>query len=91
MNHRAAIEGILDPETNSYALKPVEYCNWFFDGKPSPLRFGIGTMTINSFYIEHYFVSDEKPRAVLRVTGVAGLLLVVGGAALGRATGRTGK
>lgn len=44
LGYRASIGGKMDIESNSQALKPVDYCNWFFDGRPSPLRFGIGTL-----------------------------------------------
>lgn len=44
LGYRASIGGKMDIESNSQALRPVDYCNWFFDGRPSPLRFGIGTL-----------------------------------------------
>ena len=78
----------------SYALKPVDYCNWFFDGQPSPLQFGIGTMSLADSKFVAAIVSNEKPHAVPRITDLAVLEFlsgVVGDALLGRATSRAGK
>ena len=63
LDHRVSVEETLDPETSSYGLKPVDYCNWFFDGQPLPLRFGIGTMTLEPEAIVYSAVSDEKLHA----------------------------
>ncbi|CAG7845995.1 SubName: Full=Uncharacterized protein {ECO:0000313/EMBL:CCA69286.1} [Serendipita indica DSM 11827] len=46
--HRASIEETMDLELSSHALEPVDYRNWFFDGQPSPLQFGIGAIIIES-------------------------------------------
>ncbi|CCA71306.1 hypothetical protein PIIN_05245 [Serendipita indica DSM 11827] len=47
LSHRASLQGKLDVELASHALIPADYYNWFFDGKPSPLLFGIGTLPLD--------------------------------------------
>ena len=79
MNYRVAVEEREDLETTSIALKPVDYCNWFFDGEPSPLRLGIGIMNLDSNVLIHPdIVSDEKLHVVLRLTGLAGTRFLYG-------------
>lgn len=57
LNHRASIQEKMDAEPVSQALIPVDYYNWFFDGKPSPLQFGIGTLLLR-------FSSNFKSRGI---------------------------
>lgn len=44
---RGSIQEKMDREMNSHALVSVDYYNWFFNGKPSPLYFGIGTLPVD--------------------------------------------
>ena len=92
LNYRVSIEEKLDPETNGYALRPVDYRNWFFDGQPSPLQLGMGTITLTRQEAANAAVSDEKPHAVPRFIDLVECALFLGReSTLDRATSRAGK
>ncbi|CCA68874.1 hypothetical protein PIIN_02734 [Serendipita indica DSM 11827] len=58
-NHRILVEASKDLESASQALVPVPYYNWFFDGEPSPLHFGIGILPLDSSRVPVYWETSR--------------------------------